>query len=247
MVQAHLEDWDLAALRYLFIENVGNLVCPTSWDLGESLRVALVSVTEGEDKPLKYPGLFNTADVAVITKIDLAEACDFDRDLLRALADGRPVLELDLEAVTSNAIIATAGLQLRRRLDPDAASTDAASAEMRAALAVPEDEIEVALDAAAAEHRARIAALHRRRSDHPNLAIHTREGIDRQIVQATAAGLLWPIPGNRVSGLFGLASENAGQKRVSNYRKALADLLPVLSRLLDRLGRNAADTGEADA
>lgn len=84
MVQAHLEGWDLAALRYLFIENVGNLVCPTSWDLGESLRVALLSVTEGEDKPLKYPGLFNTADVAVITKIDLAEACDFDRDLARA-------------------------------------------------------------------------------------------------------------------------------------------------------------------
>ena len=84
MVQAHLEGWDLAALRYLFIENVGNLVCPTSWDLGESLRVALLSVTEGEDKPLKYPGLFNTADVAVITKIDLAEACDFNRDLARA-------------------------------------------------------------------------------------------------------------------------------------------------------------------
>lgn len=84
MVQAHLEGWDLAALRYLFIENIGNLVCPTSWDLGESLRVALLSVTEGEDKPLKYPGLFNTADVAVITKMDLAEACDFNRALARA-------------------------------------------------------------------------------------------------------------------------------------------------------------------
>jgi hydrogenase nickel incorporation protein HypB len=84
MVQAHLEGWDLDALRYIFIENVGNLVCPTSWDLGESLRVALLSVTEGEDKPLKYPGLFNTADVAVITKTDLAAACDFNRDLARA-------------------------------------------------------------------------------------------------------------------------------------------------------------------
>jgi hydrogenase nickel incorporation protein HypB len=84
MVQAHLEGWDLSSLRYLFIENVGNLVCPTSWDLGESLRVALLSVTEGEDKPLKYPGLFNTADVAVITKIDLTEACDFNRALARA-------------------------------------------------------------------------------------------------------------------------------------------------------------------
>ena len=84
MVKAHLEGWNLAALRYLFIENVGNLVCPTSWDLGESLRVALLSVTEGEDKPLKYPGLFNTADVEVITKIDLTEACDFNRELARA-------------------------------------------------------------------------------------------------------------------------------------------------------------------
>jgi hydrogenase nickel incorporation protein HypB len=84
MVQAHIAGWDLAALDYLFIENVGNLVCPTSWDLGESVRLALLSVTEGEDKPLKYPGLFNTADIAAITKIDLAEACDFNRDLARA-------------------------------------------------------------------------------------------------------------------------------------------------------------------
>jgi hydrogenase nickel incorporation protein HypB len=84
MVQAHIADWDLASLHYLFIENVGNLVCPTSWDLGESVRLALLSVTEGEDKPLKYPGLFNTADIAVITKTDLAENCDFNRDLARA-------------------------------------------------------------------------------------------------------------------------------------------------------------------
>ena len=84
MIAAQLEGWDLAGLHYLFIENVGNLVCPTSWDLGESVRIALLSVTEGEDKPLKYPGLFNTADVAAITKIDLATACDFDRDLARA-------------------------------------------------------------------------------------------------------------------------------------------------------------------
>jgi hydrogenase nickel incorporation protein HypB len=97
MVQAHLAGWDLDALRYLFIENVGNLVCPTSWDLGESIRVVLLSVTEGEDKPLKYPGLFNTADVAVITKIDLADACDFKRDLARtnidAVRPGMPVFE----------------------------------------------------------------------------------------------------------------------------------------------------------
>jgi hydrogenase nickel incorporation protein HypB len=95
MVAAHLEGWDLGRLRYLFIENVGNLVCPTSWDLGESVRVALLSVTEGEDKPLKYPGLFNTADVAVITKTDLAAACDFDRAQARANIDAvRPGMQV---------------------------------------------------------------------------------------------------------------------------------------------------------
>lgn len=79
MVEERLSGWDLTALDVLFIENVGNLVCPTSWDLGEDLRVALLSVTEGEDKPLKYPGLFNTSDLAVITKVDLADAVEFDR------------------------------------------------------------------------------------------------------------------------------------------------------------------------
>jgi hydrogenase nickel incorporation protein HypB len=68
----------------LFIENVGNLVCPSSYDLGEDLRLVLLSVTEGEDKPLKYPTIFNTADVAVITKIDIAEAVEFDLDAARA-------------------------------------------------------------------------------------------------------------------------------------------------------------------
>ncbi len=79
MVGKHLEGWELADLDYLFIENVGNLVCPSSYDLGEKIRVALLSVTEGEDKPLKYPTLFNSADAAVITKIDIAEPCGFDR------------------------------------------------------------------------------------------------------------------------------------------------------------------------
>lgn len=79
MVSKHLDGWNLADLDYLFIENVGNLVCPSSYDLGEKIRVALLSVTEGEDKPLKYPTLYNSADVAVITKIDIADAVGFDR------------------------------------------------------------------------------------------------------------------------------------------------------------------------
>ena len=78
MVQRGLEGWKLDELDFLFVENVGNLVCPASYDLGESLRFVAVSVTEGEDKPLKYPTIFNTADVALITKIDLAEAVGFD-------------------------------------------------------------------------------------------------------------------------------------------------------------------------
>jgi hydrogenase nickel incorporation protein HypB len=84
MVQTALEDWTIEDLDYLFIENVGNLVCPSSYDLGESLRLVLLSVTEGEDKPLKYPTIFNTSDAAVVTKWDLAEAVDFDWPAARA-------------------------------------------------------------------------------------------------------------------------------------------------------------------
>ena len=78
MVESALAGWKLADLDFLFIENVGNLVCPSSYDLGEDLRLVLMSVTEGEDKPLKYPTIFNSADVALITKIDLAAAVEFD-------------------------------------------------------------------------------------------------------------------------------------------------------------------------
>ena len=83
MVQNALSGWDLHQLDFLFIENVGNLVCPSSYDLGESLRLVLMSVTEGEDKPLKYPTIFNSADVAVITKNELAAAVEFDWETAR--------------------------------------------------------------------------------------------------------------------------------------------------------------------
>ncbi len=95
MVKQHIADWPLEHLEFLFIENVGNLVCPTSWDLGESLRVALLSVTEGEDKPLKYPGLFNTSDVALLTKMDLADVCEFDRAVaLQNIESVRPGMQV---------------------------------------------------------------------------------------------------------------------------------------------------------
>jgi hydrogenase nickel incorporation protein HypB len=98
MVRTALEGWNLRELDYLFIENVGNLVCPASFDLGEHLRVLLFPVTEGEDKPLKYPTLINTADVTVISKIDLAEAVGFDLAMARKNIDlarpGALVLEV---------------------------------------------------------------------------------------------------------------------------------------------------------
>jgi hydrogenase nickel incorporation protein HypB len=97
MVSGALARFDLDALDVLFIENVGNLVCPASYDLGESLRVVLMSVTEGEDKPLKYPTIFNGADLAVLTKVDVAEVVGFDRDealrSIESVRPGLPVLE----------------------------------------------------------------------------------------------------------------------------------------------------------
>lgn len=80
MVTGALADWTLDQLDFLFVENVGNLVCPSSYDLGENARLVLLSVTEGEDKPLKYPTIFYSADAAVITKMDLAAAVEFDAE-----------------------------------------------------------------------------------------------------------------------------------------------------------------------
>lgn len=98
MVENALEEWAIEDFDFLFIENVGNLVCPSSFDLGEDLRLVLVSTTEGEDKPLKYPTIFNTADVAVVTKLDLAEAVGFEMDTLlhniNAVRPGMPVVQV---------------------------------------------------------------------------------------------------------------------------------------------------------
>jgi hydrogenase nickel incorporation protein HypB len=95
MVQKALEDWNLNELDFLFIENVGNLVCPSSYDLGESLRLVLMSVTEGEDKPLKYPTIFNGADVAVITKNELAAAVEFQwEEARKSIESVRPGMRI---------------------------------------------------------------------------------------------------------------------------------------------------------
>ncbi|MEO0853278.1 MAG: hydrogenase nickel incorporation protein HypB, partial [Cyanobacteria bacterium J06648_11] len=85
MVARAIAEIDLAGIDLLIIENVGNLVCPAAFDLGETLRVVLMSVTEGEDKPLKYPTTFKWADAVVVNKLDLEQAVEFDRD--RALSN----------------------------------------------------------------------------------------------------------------------------------------------------------------
>lgn len=79
MIERALNSLDLETLDIVFIENVGNLICPTSWDLGETYKVCLASTPEGSDKPIKYPELFAVSDVVVLNKADLLELVDFDR------------------------------------------------------------------------------------------------------------------------------------------------------------------------
>jgi hydrogenase nickel incorporation protein HypB len=113
MVERALEGWDLDRLDFLFIENVGNLVCPSSYDLGENLRLVLISVTEGEDKPLKYPTIFNSADVALVTKMDLASAAHGN---IQAVRPGMKVLRLSAktgEGMDEYLTFLTTGLELR--------------------------------------------------------------------------------------------------------------------------------------
>ena len=98
MVSRAMERLDLDALEILIIENVGNLVCPAVYDLGENLRVVLLSVTEGEDKPLKYPVMFQSAQVVVVNKTDIAAAVGFDRETalgnIRRVAPNATILEV---------------------------------------------------------------------------------------------------------------------------------------------------------
>lgn len=95
MIEASLKQWNLKEIDFLFIENVGNLVCPSSYDLGENIRAVLFSTTEGEDKPEKYPTIVNSADVAIITKIDLADAVEFDKErFYESIYKSRPEMKI---------------------------------------------------------------------------------------------------------------------------------------------------------
>ncbi len=98
MVEHALAGWLDHDLQMLFLENVGNLVCPTSYDLGEDARVVLLSVTEGEDKPLKYPATFHHADLMVLNKIDLLPYVPFRQEMAlenaRRVQPGMEIIEL---------------------------------------------------------------------------------------------------------------------------------------------------------
>ncbi len=122
MISDALVDWELGSLDVLFIENVGNLVCPSSYDLGEDLRLVLLSTTEGEDKPLKYPTIFNTADLAIITKVDMAEAAAFDREAAhRNIDDVRPGMRvLEVSARSGEGMDAWLNYLIERRTERSA-------------------------------------------------------------------------------------------------------------------------------
>jgi len=131
MVESHMVDWDPDKIDFLFIENVGNLVCPSTFDLGEDCRVVLLSTPEGEDKPLKYPTIFNTSDLALVTKMDLAEPLAFQADTVRRNIDdvrpGMPVYELS--SITGQGMDAWLDV-LRRMREAKAAGREAAVAEV---------------------------------------------------------------------------------------------------------------------
>ena len=124
MVADAIADWDLSELDVLFIENVGNMVCPSGFDLGEDLRVMLVATTEGEDKPLKYPTLTMSADVALVSKVDLAEPVECDVDLLvKNLDEVRPGIRVLQTSARRGTGIAEWISLLRARFAAKAAAT----------------------------------------------------------------------------------------------------------------------------
>jgi hydrogenase nickel incorporation protein HypB len=98
MIRSALDDLDLARAELVVVENVGNLVCPTHWALGEHLKLCLLSAAEGHDKPVKYPEIFAVSDVIVLNKIDLIELVDFERsffyETVRALNPRAPIFEV---------------------------------------------------------------------------------------------------------------------------------------------------------
>lgn len=123
MVRQALDSLDLGGVDVLFIENIGNLICPTAFALGEDVKVCLASAPEGDDKPIKYPEIFASADVVVVNKMDLAPLVDFDRDRflgsVRALNPGAPIFEMSCR--TGDGVVAWADWIVERAAVPVAA------------------------------------------------------------------------------------------------------------------------------
>jgi hydrogenase nickel incorporation protein HypB len=118
LVHRELQEAGMEGVDILFIENVGNLICPTSYDLGEDFKVALLSVAEGDDKPFKYPGIFSRAAVSVITKSDLLGLIDFDSDAVDAqIRTLNPVVEIFRTSIRTGEGIAEWCRYLRDRLE----------------------------------------------------------------------------------------------------------------------------------
>ncbi len=132
MVEKHLDGWDLADLDLLFIENVGNLVCPTSYDLGEDAKVVVLSVAEGEDKPLKYPGIFRKAELMILNKVDLLPYVPFKPELAREYARR---IHPDIEIIETSSTTGAGFDQWLNWLIARAARKQASHKEVRNALA----------------------------------------------------------------------------------------------------------------
>ena len=131
MIERHLEAWSLDNLDVLFIENVGNLVCPSSYDLGEEAKIVLLSVTEGEDKPLKYPSIFLKSSLLILTKVDLLPYVPFDIEAAKANARQiHPGIEiLEVSCTTGQGMDAWRAWLEKRRAQHRAKAGSVASAE----------------------------------------------------------------------------------------------------------------------
>lgn len=117
MIERGLDGWDLNGLDLLLIENVGNLVCPTSYDLGERAKIVVLSVTEGEDKPLKYPGIFSKAELMILNKVDLLPYVPFRVELARECANRvHPGIEIIETSCTTGSGLDTWQAWLKARM-----------------------------------------------------------------------------------------------------------------------------------
>ncbi len=136
MVEKHVADWPLAELDLLLIENIGNLVCPTSYDLGEDGKVVILSVAEGEDKPLKYPGIFRKAELMILTKTDLLPYVPFQLEMAKQYARAvNPLIEIVETSATTGAGFGQWLAWLASRMETKRECCDSAIAEVRKVMA----------------------------------------------------------------------------------------------------------------